>query len=230
MDPLRILAIDTALGLCSACVFDQDSATAISSESIPMDRGHAEALMPLIERVIHRIEGGFASLDRVAASVGPGSFTGLRVGLAAGRAIGMAAEIPVVGVNTLSAFAAPLLGQPGDTMIVSVIDARHSHVYLQLMSSEGKLVIAPQIISMTDAVAAIGHQPVRIVGSAASLLAAALQEQGRSSHAEADLAGADIDWIARLGAIAHPEFSPPSPLYLRPPDATPQTNGRIALM
>jgi len=225
---LRILAIDTALGLCSACVFDTVSDAAISSESIPMDRGHAEALMPLIERVINRVEGGFATLDRVAASIGPGSFTGLRVGLSAARAIGLATDVPVVGVNTLSAFAAPYLGQSNTVWIASVIDARHSHVYLQLMGSEGKLALPPQIISITDAIAAIGAQPVRVVGSAATLFGAALREAGQSPDVEPDRAGADIDWIARLGAIADPEFAPPSPLYLRPPDALPQTNGRIA--
>jgi len=193
-----------------------------------MDRGHAEALMPLIERVINRVEGGFATLDRVAASIGPGSFTGLRVGLAAGRAIGMATDIPVVGVNTLSAFAAPLLGQSSDKWIASVIDARHSHVYLQLMGSDGKLALPPQIISIDDAIVAIGSKPFRIVGSAATLLGTALSEAGQSPEVEPDRAGADIDWIARLGAIANPEFAPPSPLYLRPPDALPQTNGRIA--
>jgi len=228
MDPLRILAIDTALGLCSACVFDTVSDTAISSESIPMDRGHAEALMPLIERVMDRVEGGFSSLDRVAASIGPGSFTGLRVGLSAGRAIAMATDIPVVGVNTLSAFAAPYLDQSSDAWIVSVIDARHSHVYLQLMGSDGKLALPPQIISIVDAVVAIGGKPVRVVGSAATLFGAALREAGQSPAIELDRAGPDIDWIARLGAIADPQFAPPSPLYLRPPDALPQTNGRIA--
>jgi tRNA threonylcarbamoyladenosine biosynthesis protein TsaB len=140
----------------------------------------------------------------------------------------MATDIPVVGVNTLSAFAAPLLGQSSDKWIASVIDARHSHVYLQLMGSDGKLALPPQIISIDDAIVAIGSKPFRIVGSAATLLGTALSEAGQSPEVAPDRAGADIDWIARLGAIANPEFAPPSPLYLRPPDALPQTNGRIA--
>ena len=193
-----------------------------------MDRGHAEALMPLIERVINRVDGRFATLDRVAASVGPGSFTGLRVGLAAGRAIALATEIPAVGVNTLSAFAGPFLEASNPSILVSVIDARHSHVYLQMIGSEGKFALPPQIISIADAVLAIGSQTVRIIGSAASLLADALHREGKSAQVEPDLLGPSIEWIARLGASANPEFSPPSPLYLRPPDATPQTNGRIA--
>lgn len=226
---MRLLAIDTALGLCSACVFDTETNTALASESIEMSRGHAEALMPLIERVVSQIDGEFTSLDRVAVSVGPGSFTGLRVALAAGRAIGVAAEIPVVGVNTLSAFAAPYLGVDSGDHIASVIDARHSHVYVQMIRKDGKLVLAPQITPIGDVVAAIGSLKVRMVGSAASLLAEAMRGKGFEADAEPDIAGPDIDWIARLGAIANPDHAPPAPLYLRPPDATPQTNGRIAL-
>jgi len=227
---VRILAIDTALGLCSAGVFEGETHAMLSVESVDMVRGHAEALMPLIERVMDRVEDGFASLDRIAVSVGPGSFTGLRVGLAAGRAIGFAAEKPVIGINTLSAFAGPSLGKSRHEAVVSVIDARHSHVYLQMIGPDGRLLLAPQIIAMTDAVAAIGSMPVRVVGSAASLLASALSEAGGSCEAEPDLAGPDIAWIARLGSVGDPQRSPPSPLYLRPPDATPQTNGRIALV
>jgi tRNA threonylcarbamoyladenosine biosynthesis protein TsaB len=226
---VRLLAIDTALGLCSACVFDTETDTALASASVEMSRGHAEALMPLIERVINQIDGEFTSLDRVAVSVGPGSFTGLRVALSAGRAIGVAAEIPAVGVNTLSAFAAPYLGFDNVDHIASVIDARHSHVYVQMIRSDGKLVLAPQITLISDVVAAIGALKVRIVGSAASLFADAMRSQGFNPDVEPDSAGPDIDWIARLGAIANPDHAPPSPLYLRPPDATPQTNGRIAL-
>src|SRR5208283_3966633 len=103
---MRILAIDTALPAISACVLDEGAESPESIETIAMERGHAEALLPLIERVMARVEGGFASLDRVAVTVGPGSFTGLRVGIAAARAIGVACKVPVIGVSTLAALAA----------------------------------------------------------------------------------------------------------------------------
>ena len=77
-----------------------------------MERGHAEALAPLLERLMFGVEGGFATLDRIAATVGPGSFTGIRIGLATARAMGLALDIPVVGVSTLVAFAGPLLLEP----------------------------------------------------------------------------------------------------------------------
>src|SRR6202035_327921 len=102
---MKILAIDTALPAISACVLDDGAGSADSPEAIEtiaMERGHAEALLPLIDRVMARVEGGFASLGRVAVTVGPGSFTGIRIGLAAARAIGLACEVPVVGISVLA--------------------------------------------------------------------------------------------------------------------------------
>ena len=92
---MRILAIDTALSACSACVMDAGVSEAVAREQITLERGHAEALMPMIERVMAQvsancIKAGFATLDRVAVTIGPGSYTGLRVGISAARAIGLA--------------------------------------------------------------------------------------------------------------------------------------------
>lgn len=192
-----------------------------------MERGHAEALMPLIARVMGAVEGGFSSLDRVVASIGPGSFTGLRVGLAASRAIAVAANLPVVGIDTLSAFAAPYLKPDGQRMIASVIDARHNHVYFQLMRPDGSAIVEPCIIPLTEAATLIGEVPVRIAGLAPHLLADATSNNA-DLLVEEPLRGPDIVEIARLGALADPANAPPKPLYLRPPDAVPQLNGRIA--
>ncbi len=111
---MRVLAIDTALAACSAAVLDTAvggvSAGIVASESLPMVRGHAEALIPLIARVMKAAGMTFPDLDRLVVTTGPGSFTGLRVGIAAARGLGVATKIPVVGVSTLSAYAAPYLG------------------------------------------------------------------------------------------------------------------------
>ena len=96
---MLILAIDTALDACAAAVLDTDTAKIIAQESQAMKRGHAEALMPLIARVMKASGIAFTSLDRVAVTKGPGSFTGLRVGLSAARGIALAAGKPVVGVD-----------------------------------------------------------------------------------------------------------------------------------
>src|ERR1700759_1407354 len=94
---MLILAIDTALDACAAGVLDTDADRLIAQESQAMKRGHAEALMPLIARVMKASGIAFADLDRIAAPPGPGSFTGLRVGLSAARGIALAANKPVVG-------------------------------------------------------------------------------------------------------------------------------------
>ena len=104
---MLILAIDTALDACAAAVLDTSASDVIAQESQSMKRGHAEALMPLIARVMKASGVAFAELDRIAATAGPGSFTGLRVGLSAARGIALAAGKPVVGVTTLTRLCRP---------------------------------------------------------------------------------------------------------------------------
>ena len=106
---MRVLAIDTALAACSAAVLDTAQGGFIASESLPMVRGHAEALVSLIARVMQRGRLAFPDIDRIAVTTGPGSFTGLRVGISAARGIALAAGKPAFGVSTLSAYAAPHL-------------------------------------------------------------------------------------------------------------------------
>jgi len=105
---MRVLAIDTALETCAAAVLDIHGGK-MASESLPMVRGHAEALIPLIDRVMRQADMPFSALDRIAVTVGPGSFTGLRVGISAARGIALTAGKPVLGLTTLAAFAAPLI-------------------------------------------------------------------------------------------------------------------------
>jgi tRNA threonylcarbamoyl adenosine modification protein YeaZ len=224
---LRILAIDTALDACSACIATDLSDDLIADESLTLSRGHAEALLPLIERVVARSEGGFESLDRVAVTVGPGSYTGLRVGLSAARAIGLATGIPVVGVTTLSALLAPLLALNGEGLIAAAIDARHGAVYLQAMSLTDGIVVPPSLVGLDEAAERLGRNRLTLVGSGAPALAATLRKGG----VEAEIAGTappEIAWIASLGMLADPEQALPRPLYLRGPDAAPQDHARLA--
>ena len=219
--------MDTALGLCSACVLDGTTGKTLASESLLMDKGHAESLMPLIERVIAKIPGKFRSIERVAVSVGPGSFTGLRVALAAARAFGIALRVPVVGVTTLSAFALPYLFDDTGRMIVSVIDARHAHLYAQVMSNEGEILMAPDVISISAMADWLHGRRVRVIGNGARLLETLLIDRGEDVLCEGDVPGPDIQSIAQLGLIATPHLALPTPMYLKPPDALPQQNGRL---
>jgi tRNA threonylcarbamoyladenosine biosynthesis protein TsaB len=225
---MRVLAIDTALEACSAAVFDSDRGGITASETLPMARGHAEAIMPLIARVIDLAAVDFDALDRIAVTTGPGSFTGLRVGISAARGIALATGKPAIGLSTLAGFAAPLIADDDSTHVVVAIDARDDHVYLQVFGIGGRTLVAPRVAALRDAARAAMTGPARIVGSAAQQVAAAWPK-GAEPPLLVDHRGApDIGWIARLGAAADDDgYGAPKPLYLRAPDAQPQDAARL---
>jgi tRNA threonylcarbamoyladenosine biosynthesis protein TsaB len=218
---MRLLAIDTALAACAAAVLDTETGVVLAAESIAMERGHAEALMPLIARVMAQTLMPFGALDRIAVTVGPGSFTGLRVGVAAARGIALAASKPAVGLSTLSAFAAPHIAADAGQPLVAAIDARHRHVYMQAFGPGGRTLVQPRIARLEDAVAAAISGRAKLVGSGAHMVAAAWPAGERPPLVDQRPAP-DIAWVARLGAAATLSQALPKPLYLRAPDAQPQ--------
>ena len=219
---MRVLAIDTALAACSAAVLDTAKESLLASESVPMTRGHAEALMPLLARVMKASGLTFSNIDRVAVTTGPGSFTGLRVGLSAARGIALAIEKPIVGVSTLSAYAVPHIAGNSPVRVVAAIDARHEHVYLQVFGPGGRTVAAPRLATLSDAVRAAAESSSRIVGSAALAVAAGMAKTDPVPVLVDERAAPDITWVARMGAVVPEGKSPPKPQYLRAPDAQPQ--------
>lgn len=225
---MRCLAIDTALNGCSACVLETGAAEPLAMETLPIERGHAEALLPLVERVMAKVEGGFSSLDRVAVTVGPGSFTGLRVGLSAARAIALAANVPCVGVTTLAAYAAPLIMQQDASVSVAAIDARHGQVYVQAVAPRSMTLITPRIAPVREAVRMLGQASIRVVGTGAEIFADDARAFGLTVLSCDPAPCPDIAFVARLGLVADPASAPPRPYYLRAPDAKPQGHARIA--
>ncbi len=219
---MRVLAIDTALAACSAAVLDTASGGVIASESLIMERGHAEALLPMLDRVMARAELEFADIDRITVTVGPGSFTGLRVGISAARGIALAAEKPAFGVTTLSAHAAPYLAQDQNTPVVTAIDARHEHVYLQVFDARGSILVSPRLAPLSAALRAASEKQVRLVGSAARMVAARMPVTAPVPLQVDDARAPDIAWVARMGAVLPETDTLPKPLYLRAPDAQPQ--------
>jgi tRNA threonylcarbamoyladenosine biosynthesis protein TsaB len=218
---MLILAIDTALDACAAAVFDTHAGKPVAQESLPMKRGHAEALMPLIARVMKQSGIAFDALDRIAVTTGPGSFTGLRVGLSAARGIALAAGKPVVGVTTLAAYAAPVVSESGEAPIISAIDARHDHVYLQVVSGNGGALVTPRVASVSDALEAARFGAPHLVGNAAKILSGRWPSDA-PPPVKVDVQPApDIVWVAWLGAAVDPAVALARPLYLRAPDAKP---------
>ena len=213
---MKILAIDTSLGACSACLFDSASGEMLARETVWLDRGHDQALVPLIDRVVAQ-GGGRSAVERVAVTVGPGSFTGIRVGISAARAIGLATGAPVVGVSTLSAYVAPLMIEWRDGVVAGAIDARHGRAYVAAFAS-GSPIIPPKVMTPREAARAMGSGPLRLAGTGAAALAIEAWSMGFAAEVVSDAAAPDIAFVARLGAAADPTSAPPRPLYLKAPD------------
>jgi tRNA threonylcarbamoyladenosine biosynthesis protein TsaB len=204
-----VLGLDTALAACSVAVTRDGEVLAALSE--PMLRGHQERLAPMVQEVMARAGLPFAALDRIGVTVGPGSFTGLRVGLAFAKGLGLALGKPCVGAGTLEALAA---SEPGPGLTAAVIDAKRGQVYLQAFA-DGAAVMAPDALPIETAAARLAEVwrggPLRLVGPGAVLLAGIAPEAVVIARAAPD--------PAAVCALAAVRTTPARPLYLRAPDA-----------
>ena len=225
---MRILAIDTACGAASAAIVESGRIDPLAVVSRVMTRGHAEALAPMVEEAARGVEGGLAKLDRIVVTIGPGSFTGIRVGLAMARAMGLALGVPVVGVSTLAALAAPLLSRPRPGVIAAAIDARHGFAYFQLFEASGRPLGPPRCDALRECVRGIGDGPALLTGDAAALLATEAHRAGLPYDLDAAADAPDIVAVARMGLALDPAANPARPLYVKPPDARPNPAEPIA--
>ena len=205
-----ILALDTCLTACSVAILDGETVLAARSEAMP--RGHQERLAPLVRELMTEAGASFGDLTRIGVTVGPGSFTGLRVGLAFAKGLSAALSIPCVGVGALDALA---FGRGG--FVVAVIDARREQVYVQLFG-DGVALTAPDALAATTASARIAEVyaggPATLIGSGAPLLAGALPKATVLTPE-----GPDPVAVARLAMRGPAPTHAPRPLYLRAPDA-----------
>lgn len=223
---MKLLAFDTALNACSVVVFDLcDGGTIVRSRA--MSRGHAEALMPMIDGTMRDAGVRFPDIDRFAVTIGPGGFTGLRVGLAAGRGLALATGRPLVGVGTLHALAHSALSllpsSHGSFMIVR--DARRGEVQCQTFDEFGTPLDAPRTMLPAMAAAGItGSRPL-LVGDGASLVIAELPTARVRQAICVDIDHVDPVRLASLAASLPVPDRLPGPLYLRPADAKPQNVG-----
>lgn len=227
---MKLLAFDTALNACSVALWDSEAGHG-AARTRDMPRGHAEALMPMIDEVMREAGAGFAELDRFAVTIGPGSFTGLRVGVAAGRGLALASGKPLVGVGTLQALAQTVLTgpTPPETPFMVVLDARREDVYCQQFEATGEPMDAARVMPPALAAASLDASVEILFGSGAALVRAALPGVGGGEMKIANLpAGPDARALAMFAARLPVPTTPPRLLYLRPPDAKPQT-ARVAL-
>ncbi|MBO9560480.1 MAG: tRNA (adenosine(37)-N6)-threonylcarbamoyltransferase complex dimerization subunit type 1 TsaB [Caulobacter sp.] len=207
-----ILAIDTCLAASSVAILDGDTIRAARSE--PMTRGHQERVAVIARDVAGEAGVKFTDLACIAVTVGPGSFTGLRVGLSFAKGLATALSVPCVGVNTLEALAASA-DAPG--FVAGVLDAKMGQVYLQVFDG-GKALMAPDALEVEVAIARLAELysggSATLIGSGAPLVAEVLPDATVLTPAFADPVA-----IARLAAAKPVPTHSPRPLYLRAPYA-----------
>lgn len=214
---MKLLALDTAMSACSAAVVEDGRVLAV--RSVVMGRGQAEALMPMVRDCMVEAGFAFAALDLLAVTTGPGSFTGLRTGIAAARGLALALARPLVGVTTLEVLACGVAPaeQAGRPVLVAV-DAHRGEVYAQPFSPDLAPLAPPSAWAVAAALAAAPAGPLHLVGSGAALAAAVDPARCTISSRPPD---PDVTVLARL-ALAHYRAGrrdPVAPLYVRAPDA-----------
>jgi tRNA threonylcarbamoyladenosine biosynthesis protein TsaB len=220
---MNLLAIDTAQEKCSVGVVAGDRPPVLLSEII--GRGHAERLFPMIAAAMAEAGLAFADLDRIAVTVGPGSFTGLRVGIAAARGLALVVGCPVAGIGALAVLAETARETVGNVPVLAVLDARRGEVYAQSFDAEGQAVGPPEAGAAPEFAARLSRETV-LAGSGASLVAAELGADRVVRIAHHDSAP-DIAALVRLALAAPPPTESPRPLYLRAPDARPQAAAAV---
>ena len=229
---MKILAFDACLGAVSVAVGRRDEHgewSACSSFEL-RTLGHAERLMPMIADVMQRAGMAFSDLDRIATTVGPGSFTGVRIGVAAARGFGLATGRPVVGIGTLAALAHGARSELGDALgkraLAVAVDARRGMVYAQLFDAGGVAQGEAAVLTAQDAAALIGKIPVIVVGSGAAAVGDAIRAAGAAADVRLPEIQPHAISVARLAADLAPSDSL-RPLYLRPPDVKPQGDASL---
>ena len=217
------LSIDTAANLCSVALSDMNDGTSICEVSHDIGREHAEILMDNISQCMREAEVGYNDFDRVISTVGPGSFTGVRVGLSVARAIGLGIKKPVIGISNLEAcasYARQNLVDPSKVIHV-LIDARRGEVYSQQFKN-GEAMDEAVVLKVENIVASDDNV---LCGSGAEIYANHKQLEFEISHT---LATAPIAIIAKLGIEKKISASHPEPIYLRGADAKQQQGFAIA--
>jgi tRNA threonylcarbamoyladenosine biosynthesis protein TsaB len=223
-----VLGLDASTTACSAAVFVADGVKAARFEE--MRHGQAERLNPMIGEVMAEAEVSFEMLSLIAVTTGPGAFTGLRIGLACARAIGLATGVPLAGINTFDALAAavPVEERVGREMVICV-NGKRRDVFVQRFDEFLAPVGAPGALAPGDAAQAFRGRRLLIAGDGAALLLPGLngsseeRDVGEEGDSRIRLSRAtrppDARHVAALGADRGASASLPRPFYIRPPDA-----------
>lgn len=216
------LAIDTCLAACSVAVIERADSAArgqvVAGLFERMATGPAERLFPMIDQVMRDAGLAYRQLSGLAVTTGPGTFTGVRLGVAAARGLALAAGLPVFTATSLALVAAAARAEVGDRVVLAVADARNAQVFGQSFGPSGAALDEPRLLTVGEAALGCGETTV-VAGSAAALVAVAVEEGGRRVAGVVPMLEPDARAFAEVAII---ETAHPRPLYLRPPDAKPQ--------
>jgi tRNA threonylcarbamoyladenosine biosynthesis protein TsaB len=216
---MKLLALDTAANLCSAALLDVESSTLLSEVSHDIGKGHAEQLMAVLDETLRGSGHSISDIAKIAVSVGPGSFTGVRVGVSTARGLALALKCPVVGVSTLEALAWDARQEAPGRAVLSIIDARRDELYSQFFSEAGEPLSEPAVNALPAIMEKLQVMgPVVLSGSGAVFVNAQL---GQALEIASHRATGSAEAFARLGA-SRTAAGVPSPLYLRGLDVKPQ--------
>ena len=217
-----VLALDTAGTGCFAAVYDSGEDRLLASAGAVIGRGHAEQLMAFVDQALEASGKTLADIERIAVTIGPGSFTGIRVGVAAARGFALALGVPAVGISVLAALSeAARQAHPGRD-VLAAMDAKRDELYCQRFKADGEAGSAPEILALDEARRIFAGFEGVVCGSAAGLLVDAPLPDVPGTDA------VDIGLVGRLGATADPHQEKPSPLYLRGPDVKSQAGFAVA--
>ena len=216
---MKVLGLDSAGSQCAVAVLDGERVASVRAEA--MMHGQAERLVPLIAETLAAAAVTPAALDLIAVTTGPGSFTGIRIGLAAARGLALATGRPVIGIGVLDAYAAavPPPARQARTLIVAV-ESKRDEFYLQAFTAAGTALAPPAQVHPRDLAAWLPAGPLLLAGDAAARLQAQLG--GHDFVMAPGAQSVDAVWVARLGRaqVNGGAVAPPRPFYLRAPDTT----------
>jgi tRNA threonylcarbamoyladenosine biosynthesis protein TsaB len=214
---MRILAFDCAGAQCAGAVLAGEHV--VATRRITAERGHAVLLLPMLRDLVAEAGLDFRELDRYGVTTGPGSFTGIRVALAAAHGLALATGAPIIGITVFDVLAADVAraGVTTDRLLIA-IESKRAECFVQMFDSRGTATTAPAMVEPDRVRAWAGPGALTVAGDAAWRLEPHLLDGDVPGGPSA--AGVDPVMLARiaLGATAGP---PAAPFYMRPPDAAP---------
>ena len=228
-----ILALDTSTAACSAALRQNGSTVSKSIDYI--ERGHAEVLIPMIEKMMKKTGHDPKAIELIAVTIGPGAFTGLRVGLATARGISLATGAPCIGLTSTETLAAALVKDELNESILAVITSKRTDIYSQAFKANNVPISEPSALALeklSDYYKAYccTDNYFTLVGDAQGIVAPHLIEAGWKVK-KSSIISPDAETLAGLAeARWKPDtcYLPPTPLYLRPADAIiPKNSGRL---